>query len=325
MTAAPDTAPARATGRRRRRRPSLDKISFMAVFLGLPLIIFLLFVISPFIQAVYYSFTDWTGFSSAVHFVGLKNFKALFHDSLFLHGLLNNTILLVVLPFVTLAIAMVFSIMVTVGGRSRGQIRGLKNSSFYRVVSFFPYTIPQIVIGVIWLNIFDPSGGLVNGFLTGIGLKRFENFAWLGNSSTAMPATIFVIMWGLIGFYMVLFIAAIKGIPAELFEAIRIDGAGRFKTAVHLTIPMIRDNVQTAYIYLGIMALDAFAYMQALNPSGGPERSTIVMVQVMFKRGFTEGKFGLATAMGVMMAVVTLAFAAVVFIINRLAGGEKER
>ena len=81
----------------------------------------------------------------------------------------------------------------------------------------------------------------------------------------------FVIIWGLVGFYMVLFIAAIKGVPAEVFEAARIDGAGRFRTAVSITIPLIRDNVQTAFIYIGILALDAFVYMAALEPGGGPE------------------------------------------------------
>lgn len=297
----------------------------MAVFLGLPLLIYVIFVISPFIQAVYYSLTDWSGFSQTMNLVGLKNFKTLFTDSLFRKALINNIILLVAVPLLTIVIALIFATLVTVGGSSRGQVRGLKNSNFYRVVSFFPYAIPQIVIGVIWLNIFDPSGGLVNGILTGVGLDRFKNFAWLGETTTALPAAIFVIMWGLIGFYMILFIAAIQGVPAELFEAIRLDGAGRFRTAIHLTIPLIRDNVQTAYVYLGILALDAFAYMQALNPKGGPDNATLVMVQVMFRRGFTENKFGLATAMGVVLAGVTLMFAVLIFLVSRLTGGEKER
>jgi N-acetylglucosamine transport system permease protein len=139
-----------------------------------------------------------------------------------------------------------------------------------------------------------------------------------------MGATIFVIVWGMVGFYMVLFIAAIRGIEPELFEAMRVDGAGRFRTLIHLTIPMIRDNVQTAYIYLGIGALEAFVFMQALNPQGGPDNSTIVMAQVLFRTAFTDGKFGLATAMGVVLAAVTLAFAALVFLINRLTGAERE-
>jgi N-acetylglucosamine transport system permease protein len=124
---------------------------------------------------------------------------------------------------------------------------------------------------------------------------------------------------------MVLFIAAIRGIDPELFEAMRIDGAGRWRTAFNLTLPMIRDNVQTAYVYLGIAALDGFAFMQALNPTGGgTDNATLVIGQVLFRTAFEDGKYGLATAMGVALSIVTLAFSALVFIVNRLLGADKD-
>jgi N-acetylglucosamine transport system permease protein len=134
----------------------------------------------------------------------------------------------------------------------------------------------------------------------------------------------FVIVWGLIGFYMVLFIAAIKGVPAEIYEAARIDGAGRFRTAITITLPLIRDNVQTAYIYMGILALDAFVYMAALESGGGPANSTLVIAQQLFTTAFTKGQFGYASAMGVVLAVVTLLFAGIVFLVNRLTGGSND-
>ena len=134
----------------------------------------------------------------------------------------------------------------------------------------------------------------------------------------------FVIMWGLVGFYMVLFIAAIKGVPAEIFEAARIDGAGRFRTAITITLPLIRDNVQTAYIYMGILALDAFVYMAALEPGWRPRNTTLVMAQQLFTTAFAKGQFGYACAMGVVLAAVTLAFAGLVFPVNRLTGGKSE-
>jgi N-acetylglucosamine transport system permease protein len=134
----------------------------------------------------------------------------------------------------------------------------------------------------------------------------------------------FVIIWGFVGFYMVLFVAAIKGVPAEVFEAARIDGAGRWTMTTRITIPLIRDAVQTAYIYLGIMALDAFVYTQALTPEGGPDYSTRVMTQELFSTAFIDGKAGRASAMGVVLAVITLLFAAIVFTTNRIFGG-KER
>ena len=135
----------------------------------------------------------------------------------------------------------------------------------------------------------------------------------------------FVIIWSFVGFYTVLFVAAILGVPAEIYESARMDGAGRFRTVVSITIPLLRDNVQTAYIYLGITALDAFVYMQALNPNGGPDNTTLTMSQELFNTAFRKGQFGYATAMGVVLAVVTLLFAVIVYTINRLTGGGERR
>ncbi|MFC8502758.1 carbohydrate ABC transporter permease [Pedococcus sp. NPDC057267] len=321
VPSAPSTAVAAATRRRRRRMPMSRRI-FVLVTLGLPFAFYAVFVLWPFVQAFIYSLTNWSGFSDTFQFVGLGNYKALLQDDIFLKAVRNNLLLAIVVPLATIALSLALATMVTVGGSSTGSVRGLSHSSFYRIVSFFPYTIPAIVIGLIWSQMFDPSAGLVNGLLTGIGLDHFKSFAWLGEVGTAMPVTMFVIVWGFVGFYMVLFIAAIKGIPAELYDAARVDGAGRFRMTMIVTIPMVRETVQTAYIYLGILALDAFVYMAALNPSGGPQNTTLTMTQDLFNTAFKKGQFGLASAMGVVLAVLTLLFAAVVFLVNRLTKGK---
>jgi len=317
-----DTVPTR---RRRAGRWTFDRISFLVVFLGVPLAIYLVLVVSPFVQAVYYSMTDWTGFSPTQNFVGLANFEKVFTDDIFLKSMRNNIVLAILLPIVTITLSFALASLLTVGGTMKGQTRGLKGSGFYRTVSFFPYVIPAIVIAIMWQQIYDPSNGLLNGILVALGFDMFESFPWLGDERTAMAATIFVIVWSMVGFYMVLFVAAIKDIPAEIFEAARIDGAGRFRIATTITMPLIRDNVQTAWIYLGILALDAFVYMAGLNPGGGPNNSTLVMAQQLFTTAFTKGQFGLACAMGVVLAAVTLLFAALVFGVNRLLGGKDAR
>ena len=308
----------------RRRNLTFDRISFFAVFLVVPLVAYIAFVVSPFVQAAYFSLTSWTGFSPEIPFVGLSNYTKLLSDDIFLRAVGNSVVLALVLPTVTLVLAMFFATLVTVGGSSRGNVRGLAGSGFYRIVSFFPYVVPAIVIGLIWSQIYDPNSGLLNGVLTRLGLDSFTSFAWLGEVSTAKLAVMFVIVWGLVGFYMVLFIAAIKGIPAEIFEAARVDGAGRLRSTISITIPLVRDNIQTAYIYMGILALDAFVYMAALEPGGGPENSTLVISQRLFTTAFTQGQFGYACAMGVVLAAITLAYAGLVFVIIRLTGGRDE-
>ncbi|MFI5659007.1 carbohydrate ABC transporter permease [Streptomyces sp. NPDC051684] len=313
--------PAARGGRPRRRKLTFDRVTFFLAFLGVPLAIFVLFVLYPFAQAIFWAMTNWRGFSPDYDFVGLDNFTKMFQDDVFLKALTNVALLAAIVPFVTLTLALGVAVAVTLGGPSIGPVRGIRAASFYRIISFFPYVVPAIIVGLIWAQMYDPNAGLLNGVLSALGLDHFKEFAWLGETSTAMPALMFVIVWGLVGFYAVLFIAAIKGVPGELYEAARIDGAGRFRMTMSITLPSIRDSVQTAYIYLGIAALDAFVYVQAMLPNGGPANSTLTISQRLFNVAFAKQQFGLATAMGVVLAVVTLVFAALVFLVNRLTGG----
>ena len=309
----------------RRKLPSFGNLSFMLVFLGLPLLIYVIFVVSPFVQAFYYSMTDWSGFSKTMNFVGLANYVALTKDPAFVKAVINSLVLVVVLPPLVIVLSLTLATLVTVGGASRGQVAGLSHSGIYRVISFFPYTVPAIIIGILWAQMYDPSNGLLNGILTALGFEFFKSFAWLGDERTAMGASIFVIAWSMVGFYMVLFIAAIKGIPSEVYEAARVDGAGRFRTAISITVPMIRDTIRTAYVYLGILALDAFVYMQALNSGGGPANSTLVISQHLLNTAFKKAKFGYATSMGATLAIITLIFAALVFLVFWLTGEKKPK
>src|SRR4051812_38294097 len=143
-------ASALAPRRKGRRKLTFDRISLMVVFLGLPLAIYFVFVLWPFAQAFYYSLTDWSGFSSSMNVVGLDNYRKLFSDDIFLKALRNNIALAVVVPTVTIVLSLALASLVTVGGSASGAVRGLRNSSFYRVISFFPYTIPAIITGLLW-------------------------------------------------------------------------------------------------------------------------------------------------------------------------------
>jgi len=323
------TSPGRPSLARRaarlRRQLTFDRVSFFAVFLGLPVVIFAIFVLSPEIQALYFGMTDWRGFTPDMNFVGFENYVHMLSDDKFMISLRNSTLLVVCVPTITLVLAFAIASAVTTGGGSIGRVEGLKGGGFHRVVSFFTYTVPAIVIGLIWAQVFDPSRGLLNGILTAVGLEQFKGFAWIGQAATAMPASMFVIIWSFVGFYTVLFVAAIKGIPAETYEAARIDGAGRFRMAIAITLPQIADTVRTAYIYLGLAAIDAFVYMQAMNPQGGPNFSTITMSQNLYMEAFRGGNFGYATAIGVVLAAVTMAYAGIIFLIFRLLRGRDDQ
>jgi N-acetylglucosamine transport system permease protein len=308
----------------RRGKIRVERAAFIAAFLILPLAIFVVFIVIPFLQAFYYSLTDWRGFSPERNFVGLANFGTMLGDPVFLSALQNSLLLCLILPTAILAAAFLIAFTVTAGGPSVGRIRGLSGGGFYRVLTFFPYTIPAIVIGLIWAQVYDPTRGLLNGILTGMGLTQFASFPWLGDTQTAMASSMFVIFWALVGFYVVLFVAAIKGIPGETYEAARIDGAGRARTALSITLPQMLSNVQSSYVYLGLMVIDSFGFMMVLNPQGGPGYSTLTITQYLYMTAFTKGQFGLATAMGVFLAGIILIYSAVIFGIFRALGGRNE-
>ncbi len=176
-------------------------------------------------------------------FIGLENYRRIFADDVFWLALRNNLVLLIVLPVVTIALAFALAVMVTIGGDTRGGVRGVRGASFYRVVSFFPpYAVPAVITGILFNFVYHPGGGLLNGFLNiGVGAVNAVtrllgaggdvlapvSIAWLGDQRFALAAIMFAIIWTFVGFYMVLFVAAIASIPREVLEAARIDGAGR--------------------------------------------------------------------------------------------------
>lgn len=276
------------------------------------------FVLSPYAQAFYLSLTDWTGVAGEAHFVGAGNYARLGGDSLFLDAVRNNAVMLAVVPLVTIALGLFLASMLHVGGRS-GR-RGIRGAGGYQIVYFFPQLLSLVVVAVLWQFVYNPNTGLLNGALRAVGLDGLAR-SWLAEPRLALPAVMAVLVWSSVGFYMVLFSAAIDGIPKELFEAALLDGAGGWATFRRLTLPMVRDTVQVAFVYLGIAALDGFAVVQVMTVGpGGPDGATEVIGLSLYRNAFTYGKFGYASAMGVALFFATLTLA-----VLALRAGRKER
>jgi N-acetylglucosamine transport system permease protein len=296
------------------------KYRFIASFLAIPLLLYVVFVVSPYLQAIYISMTDWRGFSPNRNFIGLANYAELLGDGRFWRAMWHNALLLIVVPVVTLAIALFLATMTTVAGR-RGSVGrgGVRGSRFYQVVFVFPHVVPLVIAGVLFGFFYNPEAGLLNGLLRLLGFDRLTR-AWLGDTTFALPSVMAVLIWSFVGFFYVVFSAAMKSLPTEVFEAAVLDGAGRFRTFVSVTLPMMTDSIKTSYIYLGILRLDCFALLQVMLPDGGPDGSTEVVAQYLYRAAFTDGRFGYASAIGVALCVVTLALAIVV-----LRMGSRER
>lgn len=281
--------------------------SFILVFLLPPLGLYALFVMSPYLHAFYVSLTDWTGLTATQSFIGFDNFIRLWNDEQLRVALRNNIILLAVVPAVTLILGLFLASMLNVGGRGQGGVQGVRGSAVYKVVYFFPVILSMPIVAVLFTNIFAPTvaGGIVNNALEFVGLGSLAH-PWLGDPRFAFWVVVLAMIWSFAGFFVVLFSAAMQSIPREIYEAAILDGASRFMTFRKITIPLVWDTVQVAWVYLAIQAMDGFALVHIiLGIGGGPSRAGDVMGVALYRSAFTEFKFGYAAAIGVMLTILT--------------------
>jgi N-acetylglucosamine transport system permease protein len=279
------------------------KWPLLAAFLLPALAVYGVFVISPYAQAFFIAMTDWQGLSSNFNFVGFDNFTYLLKNSYLWNALWHNVLLMILLPAITIVLGLFFASMLNIGG-SKGRIRGVRGSSFYKVIYFAPQVLSVAIIGVLWKEIYNPRSGLVNGGLRALGLDGLAQ-TWLGDPKYAFWAVLGVMVWANVGFYVVLFGAAMQSIPRDIYEAAALDGTNRWTTLWRITLPLVWDTVQVAWVYLAILALDGFALIQVMT-RGGPNFSTDVVGQRMYDVAFTEFKFGQGSAIGVIMFFLTL-------------------
>jgi N-acetylglucosamine transport system permease protein len=300
---------------------------FVTGFLALPVALYLFYVVWPFAQAAGYSVTDWGGYSETQNFVGLDNYVRLVTDELVRTAFWHNVFFLVMLPLVTIALALFLAFLLNVGGRgNRAGIRGVFGSGLYKVIFFFPITLSLVVIAVMWKAIYrSDDQGLINGVLMKIGLVDQDNpIAFTADPVPflGVPAVLwwllFIAVWSGVGFYMVLFSAAMQSIPRDIYEAALLDGASRVHTFFRVTLPLLRDTVSVAWVYLGFIALDMYALVYVMTPDqGGPNHTSEIFASVINFTAFQRGQYGYACAMAVALAIFTILLAAAQLRITR--------
>ncbi|MDG4782546.1 sugar ABC transporter permease [Micromonospora sp. WMMD961] len=300
---------------------------FVTGFLALPLALYLFYVVWPFVQAAGYSLTDWGGYSDTQNFVGLDNYVRLLSDELIRKAFWHNVFFLITVPLFTIALALFLAFLLNVGGREdRAGIRGVFGSGIYKIIFFFPQVLSLVVIAVMWQQIYRSDGqGLINGLLIKIGLVDADNpiaFTADPEPFLGVPAVLWwlllIAVWSGAGFYMVLFSAAMQSIPKDIYEAALLDGASRFHTFFKITLPLLRDTVSVAWVYLGFIALDMYALVFVMTPSaGGPNHASEIFASVLNFTAFQKGQFGYACAMGVALAIFTILLAAAQLRITR--------
>ncbi|MDR0720187.1 MAG: sugar ABC transporter permease [Treponema sp.] len=280
---------------RKIRRASFIFLMTVPVFIG-----YCYFGILPYIKGFYFSFFKWSGYTQVMRFVGLENFKRLAGDKNFFNALHNNLIIFLISTVVTFILALFFAVVIT---RSR-----FKETLVYRVTYFFPYVMPTVAIAILWRFIFNPSVGILNGLLEVLNLESLTH-AWLGEKTTVLGAVTAPIIWGSLGFFMVLFIAGIQNIPAALYEAAQIDGAGEFQQFTRITFPLLWEIMRTMIVFFISGSIGCFALVRVMAGLTNP--AVEVLGTYMYKHAFQYTDFGYGTAVGVFIFALTLVLALV--------------
>ncbi|HEV2782370.1 MAG TPA: sugar ABC transporter permease [Actinophytocola sp.] len=290
---------------------------FIIGFLAVPVFLYGLYVIWPFAQAFYLAMTSKRTAASPDRFIGFDNFERLFQSDRFWKAVGHHGVLLLALPLITLAIALFLAYLLNVAGGSRGGgMTGIFGSKVYKVIFFLPQVLAVALVAVLFQAIYRPDGlGALNAVLESVGLGRV---GWLLEPNLALWSIIGVLVWQAVGFYVVLFSAGMASIPAEIYESAEMDGCGRFRMFFSVTLPLLWDTLQVAWVYLGIAAFDAFAVVQLLSVDfGGPDGATTVLPLEIWQEAFRNSRFGYASAMGVALFFLTLTFAILALRVTR--------
>lgn len=277
-----------------------------AAFVLPSLILYFLFFIYPMLSSVYYGFTDWNGLEDP-SFVGFDNFHRAFSDDMFWVGIRNNIFFLLFSVFIQIPVIVFFAILIS-------NVKRLQR--LYKTTVFMPSIISTSVVGILWGFIYDPDMGIINNFLKIFGV---DTIYWLGDTKWAMIAILITNAWQWVGFYIVIVLAAILGIPRELNEAAEIDGATGFQRAVHITVPLIKPIV-TVVIMLSIAGAMRVVDIVLVMTNGGPAGATDVMGTYMVDRAIQSGQYGFGTS----IAIIIFAFALIITLIYQLAFVRKQ-
>lgn len=278
-------------------------IFWRAVLLGPALLVFTVFVVWPLIDSFRYSVTDWNGLTSEPKFVGLANFVRIFTDPVFFRALANSAIWIVAALVLPTLLGLVLALLLNVG---------LPGSRIFKSIFYLPICLSAIVVGQIWIWIYQPGWGLLDsGLAYLLGVRRF-NFAWLAEPSTALGSVIVAWSWQQTGLAMVIFLAGLTSVPRDVLEAADVDGVSRWKQTLHIVLPMLRPATVVVVALSMISALKSFDILYVMT-GGGPFHSSITLAFLMYEESFKKYRMGYGSAISVVLFLIALSIIFVYF------------
>lgn len=271
------------------------------LFLLPAMILFIGIIIVPIIMSIYYSLHEWNGFT-AMKFIGLDNYIELFTNKSvnFPQALLNAVFFAGVSVAIQLPLSLLLALLLA---------KKRRGSRFFLSVYFIPVLLSTVVIGQLWLKIYNPDYGILNMALNAFGLESWAK-VWLGDRGTALVSTFIPILWQYTGYHMLLMYAGINSVPAEMQEAALIDGASEGQINRKIIIPMIKPVLRVCVIISVTGSLKVFDLIYILT-NGGPAHATEVPSTLLVKMLFLRNQYGLGSAIAVLLIFLCFLFAIV--------------
>jgi raffinose/stachyose/melibiose transport system permease protein len=258
------------------------------------LLLYSFFVIVPIFWSSYYGFFSWSGLGEATY-IGFQNYIEVIQDPVFWRAFKNNLIIVAASVLGQVPIALGLALILR------------KSSLFQRFVRsavFLPMVISTVVVGLIWGYIFDQEFGIVNTLLTAVGLEEWTR-AWLADPSVNMYAVSIPIIWNYIGPYLIIFIAAIQNMPAEIEEAALLDGATGWRKLFYIILPNMWGTIKVVIILCISGSLKAFDQVFVMT-GGGPAQSTEILATYMYNNTFTVYRYGFGSAISTLIIILSL-------------------
>lgn len=278
--------------------PRSTKLNWTVIIFLLPsVLLFLIFLVYPIGQSVYYSLFNWKGFGPAVDFVGLENYKNILSDRVFGIAFRNGIFIIVFSLAIQLPLSMLLALLVG---------RDLPGRVFFRTVFFLPYVLSEVIAGVVWYNLFKPDAqrGFINYIITFI--PGLEVQAFLGDPQIVMGCIFVALTWKFFGFHMLLYLAGLQDIPRELEEAALIDGANGLQILFFVTLPLLGTTIKTS-VYLSILgSLQQFGMVWIMT-RGGPVNASETMATYLYRFSFERFAIGYGSAVAVVLLLICLA------------------
>ena len=267
------------------------------ILLGLlpALALYVLFVVWPILRSFWFGFFDWNGLSQPV-FAGLDNFAEIFGDPVFWLSLKNN--FLVVIASVLLQIPLGLLAAVLLNGRVKG-------AWFFRTAFFVPMVLSTVVVGLLWSTLLNSQAGPINALLILMGMGPNQTPDWLGDPHLAIFTLCGVIVWQFIGFYMIIFLAALQNIPTEILEAASIDGATPAQQLTRIQLPLVWPTVVASVVLCISGSMRSFDLIFVMT-QGGPANATEVMATYMYNKTFAVSQYGFGSAVSLVITVISL-------------------